>query len=280
MFIYTNYVKGQPKAGGQSLSWGELGEMRDAGVDIQSHTVSHSDLRAKTGKTPSYEEWLRHELEGSKHMLEQQLGISVKAVAYPYGNHNEKVRAAALAAGYEACFTVYGQRITYHSSPEQLGRYAIESAKPQIFQAALKMVGGGGGGDDGSTTGQLAAASMVTQPMEGETITDPQPTLKANIATLGDVDPKSVEVRLSGIGQLPAKYDAATKTVEAPVTQKLRDKNYTVILSAKVKGRKVEARWSFNFAPDGAGSPASTASEPPAAPAGTTAPAAGNKSRR
>jgi peptidoglycan/xylan/chitin deacetylase (PgdA/CDA1 family) len=121
MFIYTNFVKGQPNAGGKSLSWGELGEMRDAGVDIQSHTVSHSDLR-KNAKSPNYDEFVRNELENSKHMLEQQLGISVKALAYPYGNHNEKVRAAAVAAGYEACFTVYGQRITYHSSPVQIVR--------------------------------------------------------------------------------------------------------------------------------------------------------------
>jgi len=279
MFIYTNYVKGQPKAGGQSISWGELAEMRDAGVDIQSHTVSHSDLRAKTGKTPSYEEWLRNELEGSKHMLEQQLGISVKALAYPYGNHNEKVRAAAVAAGYEVCFTVYGQRITYHSSPDQLGRYAVESTKPQIFEAAMKMIGGGGGGDGGSATGQLAAASMVTQPMEGETISDPQPVLKANLAALGDVDPKSVEVRLSGMGQIAAKYDPATKMMEAPVTQTLRDKNYTVILSAKVKGRKVETRWTFNFAPEGA-----AAAAPPAAsdlpPPRATTPAPRNNTRR
>ena len=51
MFIYTDYVKGGPKSGGQSISWEQLAEMRDAGVDIQSHTVSHSSLNAKKGKT-------------------------------------------------------------------------------------------------------------------------------------------------------------------------------------------------------------------------------------
>ena len=141
------------------------------------------------------------------------------------------------------------------------------------------MIGGGGGGDGGSATGQLAAASMVTQPMEGETISDPQPVLKANLAALGDVDPKSVEVRLSGMGQIAAKYDPATKMMEAPVTQTLRDKNYTVILSAKVKGRKVETRWTFNFAPEGA-----AAAAPPGAsdlpPPRATTPAPRNNTRR
>jgi peptidoglycan/xylan/chitin deacetylase (PgdA/CDA1 family) len=39
MFIYTNYVG----AGGKSISWAQLEQMRDAGVDIESHTVSHHD---------------------------------------------------------------------------------------------------------------------------------------------------------------------------------------------------------------------------------------------
>ena len=50
MFIYTDYVKGGAKSGGQSISWQQLAEMRDAGVDIQSHTVTHSALNARKGK--------------------------------------------------------------------------------------------------------------------------------------------------------------------------------------------------------------------------------------
>lgn len=275
MFIYTNYVKGQPNAGGQSISWEELAEMRDAGVDIQSHTVSHTNLRQKKGKYqqtfPTYEDWVRHELVDSKKMLEQQLGISVNCLAYPYGIHSDEIRKIANEAGYEAAFTVYGQRISYNSHADQLGRYAIESTNPKVFADALKMVGGGGGGATASAIGQLSAASMVTQPMEGETISDPHPTLKANLATFGEIDPNSVEIRLSGIGQLPVKYDAASKTAEANVTQKLRDKNYTVILSAKVKGRKVETRWNFNFAPEGTPATPAEAALPPRAASGTPA---------
>jgi hypothetical protein len=45
LFIYTDYVKGGPKSGGGSLTWRQLAEFRDAGADIESHTVSHRDLR-------------------------------------------------------------------------------------------------------------------------------------------------------------------------------------------------------------------------------------------
>jgi hypothetical protein len=64
-----------------------------------------------------------------------------------------------------------------------------------------------------------AASSMVTVPMEGETISDPNPVIKANLATFGAVDPKSVEMRVSGIGIVPAKYDPETKMVEAKIAQ-------------------------------------------------------------
>lgn len=267
MFIYTNYVKGQPNAGGQSLTWRELEEMRDAGVDIQSHTVSHLDLRAKKGRAPEvYEQWVRDELVNSKRLLEQQLGISVKALAYPFGNHNAEVRRIAMEAGYEVAFSVYGQRLTYHNAPEQLGRYAIESSKPQIFESAMKMAGGGAGADAGSVVSQLAASSMITQPMEGETVTDPRPVIKANLSTLGVIDPGSLEVRLSGVGPIPVKYDPETKIFTGQPPQKLRDPSYTVLVSAKVKGRKTEVRWSFNY-----GAPGASAAAPPAPAAQTEA---------
>ncbi len=262
MFIYTNYVKGQPNAGGQSLAWGELAEMRDAGVDIQSHTVSHTNLRLKSGKYqkpfPTYEAWLKHEMADSKAMLEQKLGIAVNCLAYPYGNHSDVIRKVAMECGYEAAFSVYGQRLGYHSAHDQLGRYAIEASKPQIFQAALAMAGGGGGASgaaDENVLSMNAAGAMVTQPMEGETITDPKPTIKANLEALGALDPKSVEMRISGIGAVPVKYDPATNLVEAALTQKLRNKNYTVIVSGNVKGRKVQTSWNFNFDPAGAPAP-------------------------
>lgn len=259
MFIYTNYVKGQPNAGGQSMTWEELAEMRDAGVDIQSHTVSHTNLREKRGKYqnafPTHEEWLRHEMAGSKKMLQEKLGIAVNCLAYPYGNHNEEIRKMAMECGYEAAFSVYGQRIGYNSPADQLGRYAVDSKAPKVFQDALKMIGGGAGGGESPAISQAAAASMLTEPMEGETISDPQPVLKANLAVLGDLDPESVEVRVSGIGPVAAKYDPETKLVEARLTQKLKDSAYTVIVTAKSKGRKLQTSWTFNYAPAGAQAP-------------------------
>ena len=266
LFIYVNYVG----SGGKSLSWEQLAELRDAGVDIQSHTYSHSNLRVPGGgvdakaraliqkdvQTLGKGGWLRKEIFDSRKVLEQRLGIQVNAFAYPFGVHTPEARALVKEAGYEGAFTVYGQRLGYNSPAEQLGRYAVEAAKPQIFESALKMIGGGvSASAEEPVLSMNAASSMITEPMDGETISNPKPTIKANLATMGDLDPKSVEMRISGIGAVPIKYDAATKMVEANLTQKLRKQPYTVIVGGSVKGRKVQTSWTFNFDPAGAPAP-------------------------
>lgn len=262
LFVYINYIN----SGGKSLSWDQLAEMRDAGVDIESHTYSHANLHNPNDhlavdkhtfdliqadvKNLGPDGWLKKEIIESKAVLEKQLGIKVNAIAYPFGKYNQQVRDVVKAAGYEAAFTVYGQRIS-HSMPayDLLGRYAVDQTNPKVFQEAMTMVGGGMGGvPPVPEVAQLAAASMITQPMEGETINNPKPLIKANLATMGDVDPKAVEMRISGLGLVPSKYDAATKTVSFQIVQPLTDKTtYNVILTASVAGKRAETRWSFTF---------------------------------
>jgi len=258
VFIYTDYVKGGPKAGGGSMTWEQLAEMRDAGVDIGGHTVTHSSLSARKGKSDEeYREWLRHELADSKKMLEQNLGIKVKTIAYPYGIHNETVREAVKEAGYEAGFTVYGQHLGHDGEAMQLGRYALDSMNPEVFKDKVLAFPNAGNASSGSaitTTSTIAG----TQPMDGEMITNPSPEIKVNLSSLGNVDPESVTMRLSGIGLVPATYDPETKVLSYQTTQKFYAREVSVIVGAKVDGRRVETRWSFNVGP----APAEAAKEP------------------
>jgi hypothetical protein len=91
---------------------------------------------------------------------------------------------------------------------------------------------------------------------------------------MGEIEPESVQMRISGLGLVPASYDAATKTVSYQVTQKLRDTTCTVIVGAKAGQKKVEASWSFSI--DDGGAPAAGASPAAsgAAPAASASPAA------
>src|SRR6476469_7359653 len=82
LFIYTEGIKPGHFSGGESMSWEQLAEMRDAGVDIQAHSATHQDLRKPYDKVTKrklnpeeYTEWLNAEVAGSKETLEHKLGI-------------------------------------------------------------------------------------------------------------------------------------------------------------------------------------------------------------
>ena len=252
LFVYTDYIKGGPKSGGESITWEQIAEMRDAGVDIEGHTVSHKDLRgAKRGpQAPDYDAWLWKELNDSKQMLEQRLGVKVEALALPYGFYNAHVQEMARKAGYEAIFTVYGQKIGHGSNNEALGRYMIEANKPKVFASAVRF--GGGGTMDTEPVAEFTGGSLTTEPANDAKITDPRPVIKANLGSLGEVDPATLAMRVSSLGEVNAKYDAATKSYSYQPTRKLNDNRYSVIVTGKAGGKKVEARWGFTVDTKGA----------------------------
>src|SRR5438105_14091053 len=167
MFIYTEGVRGGSLGGGEAITWEQLADMRDNGVDIEGHSATHQDLReghaitliagGKRSRTkltgPQYEQWMQNEVVGSKQLLEQRLGIKVNCFAVPFGNYNEHVKEIARNSGYEAMCTVYGQPITFTSPMDSIGRYAIEANKPKVFEDAVKMIATStGGGAAGGTS--------------------------------------------------------------------------------------------------------------------------------
>src|SRR5881296_908651 len=260
MFIYTEGVRGGSLGGGEAITWEQLADMRDNGIDIEAHTATHQDLReghnimlaAPGGKRtrtkltgPAYEQWVHNEVVGCKELLEQRLGIKVNCFAVPFGNYNEHVKELARNAGYEAMFTVYGQPITFTSPMDAIGRYAIEANKPKVFVDAVSMIGTSTGG--ASAVAEVGAKDLATQPADGDTVRTALPLIKANLSGIGQIEPGSVQMRVSGLGVVPASYDPKTGTVSYQVTQKLREKSVSVFVSAKSAGKKVEAHWTFGI---------------------------------
>jgi len=274
MFIYTEGVAGASLGGGQAITWEMLANMRDNGIDIEAHSATHQDLREghtimvvepggkRTKKKltgPEYEQWVQNEVVGCKTLLEQRLGIKVNCFAVPFGNYNEHVKEIARNAGYEAMFTVYGQPITYTSPMDALGRYAIEANKPKVFEDAVKMIATSSGAPGAPAVAVVGAQNLQTEPADGTTVRSALPLIKANLSAVGQIDPASVQLRISGLGVVPASFDPKTGVVSYQVTQKLRDKNCTVILTAKSGDKKVEAHWTFGIDESGAApAPATT----------------------
>ncbi len=76
----------------------EIRDMQGRGCSFHSHTRSHASLP----KLDDAE--LTDQLAGSSHALSQLLGHDVSYIAYPFGHLDERVEAAARAAGYRAAF--------------------------------------------------------------------------------------------------------------------------------------------------------------------------------
>ncbi len=233
------------------MSWDQLAEMRDAGVDIQAHSATHQDLRKPYDKSTrrklnpeEYTEWLNSEVAGSKATLEQKLAIRVNCFAFPFGYYNDRVKEATKEARYEGVFTVYGQKLTYNSPNDSLGRYLIEANKPKVFETATTFGGSSSSGGSGAT--EIPLTSINPQPADGSTASN-KPLIKANLGAVGGIDPASVKMRVSGLGVVPAKYDPATKMISYQVTQPLHGDTCVVIVEAMIGERKAEAHWTFTL---------------------------------
>lgn len=107
VFVVTGEVGGVSRwdSGSQAelMSWSQLRELHQAGIEVGSHTVSHPRL------TQMPVGLAKRQIEDSRDALEQGLGTTVASLAYPYGDWNEIVAQLAKAARYRAaCSTVRG----------------------------------------------------------------------------------------------------------------------------------------------------------------------------
>ncbi len=102
VFLVTDYI-GQTNAWEQTgpntiplLTWDEIHELDRRCMDFGSHTATHPRLR-ELDNTAIEEEMYR-----SRTTLEAQFGRPITLFAYPYGNHDIRVRRIVSKAGYTA----------------------------------------------------------------------------------------------------------------------------------------------------------------------------------
>jgi len=84
----------------KTMNWDRLRDLAGRGIRIGSHTASHPHLVALE------DDRLRAELVDSKQRLEDELGRPCPDLAYPYGEHDARVRAMAREAGYARGYAV------------------------------------------------------------------------------------------------------------------------------------------------------------------------------
>lgn len=99
-FVSTSFI-GYPRF----MTWEELAEMRDAGMEIASHGRKHVNL----ANADDPEAW--REIARSREALEEKLGVSAVSFAYPFGSYRKGLPAMLERAGYQIAVGLGGSPV-------------------------------------------------------------------------------------------------------------------------------------------------------------------------
>jgi peptidoglycan/xylan/chitin deacetylase (PgdA/CDA1 family) len=130
------------------LSWDEIEEMSNNGVEFGAHTHNHRKLAGL-----SVEE-TRHEITRSKNEIEERLGKRVASFAYPHGGASDfdsQTISVVRESGFECAVSTIRSMVSRGADPYRLGRVG-----PGFSLDSLKVVVSGLHAD---TTGLLMRGS-------------------------------------------------------------------------------------------------------------------------
>ena len=136
LYLYTDFIDRGPN----QLSWQEIREMIDQGMEIGSHSLSHCNLlhMKENESHMDYLKRIKDELFLSKAILERNTGSLVQSFAYPYGVYSQQIKMLAKQAGYKALLNVNSMNNSLPFDVYSLNRQIIPArCSINQFQAIL-----------------------------------------------------------------------------------------------------------------------------------------------
>jgi peptidoglycan/xylan/chitin deacetylase (PgdA/CDA1 family) len=124
LFIYPSAISNAKYA----MTWDQLRELKKSGLfDFQSHTYWHPNFKKdrKKMKPAEFEKSVDMQLTKSKTRIENQLGVKVDTLAWPFGIYDDYLLKKAAAAGYVATFTIEHRHATAAENVMKLPRYLL-----------------------------------------------------------------------------------------------------------------------------------------------------------
>lgn len=135
LFIYADLIGTK-----NALTWDNIREMMQFGLDIQCHSKTHRNL-TQMKKKESFKEYfeeIEKEILYTERMIKDNLNVTCSCLAYPYGDTNELIMAILKKRGYRAGFTVkrggnpfYINNFTIQRSAIY-GEYTLEDFKKNL----------------------------------------------------------------------------------------------------------------------------------------------------
>ena len=128
VFVATSHVD---QRSSRHLSWDQIREMRDAGVSIGHHTVSH--LHMPTADAAQID----REIVGAHARFERELGARPGLFAYPYGEASLSVAKAVKDAGFIAAFGQHSGVMGSTGDMYYLPRFAMNETYGDLARLRL-----------------------------------------------------------------------------------------------------------------------------------------------
>ncbi len=221
LFLYTNFIGNGPN----QLSWSEIKEMIEGGIEIGSHSISHTNL-INMKQNESYLDYLnriKKEVFLSKTILERNTGSTVLSFAYPYGVYSQEVKMLAKQAGYKALLNVNNMNNSIPIYAYSLNRQVIsKNCSLKQFQAIVQ---------------EKTLQVNDIFPPDG-TITNNQGISIGAVLISQNIELTSLYLRLSGSGLLNYTYYPEQQKISfTPVAPKLLQKRTWI---AQITARDVE----------------------------------------
>jgi peptidoglycan/xylan/chitin deacetylase (PgdA/CDA1 family) len=127
-----------PEAADLPMTWNDARELVRLGFSIGAHSLTHPAISGLD------EAEARHEIAGSRRVLEERLGMPIRHFCYPYdevmrwGRRVPRLGSRLVAeAGYETASTVLAGPVTAQVNPLSLPRLAVQDWSLDRFITAL-----------------------------------------------------------------------------------------------------------------------------------------------
>jgi peptidoglycan/xylan/chitin deacetylase (PgdA/CDA1 family) len=108
------------------LNWNQIFEMKNYGIKFGSHTLNHPKL------TEISTSEVRFEVNKSREILSDKLGVDIDSFCYPHGDYNKEVLETVKKAGYKNAVVTSGNDNNYE------GNYCLE--RIGIYYSTSKLI--------------------------------------------------------------------------------------------------------------------------------------------
>lgn len=116
-FLITNFM-----GGAGFLNWGQAASMKQAGMEIGNHTMSHRSLAGLP-----YQQQV-DEIDGAAKALADHLGARPKFFCYPEGHHDGHSVEVVRKTGHQAAVTISDGTLHSRSSVYTLTRVRVRAS--------------------------------------------------------------------------------------------------------------------------------------------------------